>query len=182
MSQDYVIGEKTYRVRVGSGEAGAFDVAILERPQEEGAQVEARRFSARIVWVEGNTYALWLDGKKYLGQVVSGPEGDEVFIGGENYLVVPPQKATRRRAVAAHGAAKNVTPPMPGVVIKVLVGVGDRVEKGQGVIVVSAMKMETTLASPRSGIVTRINTCVEAQVKPGDVLIEVEEEEGAKDG
>ncbi|MBW1811820.1 MAG: biotin/lipoyl-binding protein, partial [Deltaproteobacteria bacterium] len=46
---------------------------------------------------------------------------------------------------------REVTPPMPAVVVRVLVAVGDEVKQGQALVVVSAMKMETTLVAKFSG-------------------------------
>jgi 3-methylcrotonyl-CoA carboxylase alpha subunit len=59
-------------------------------------------------------------------------------------------------------------------VVRVLTAVGDRVERGQGLVVVSAMKMEMTLKAPYSGTVRAVNTEVGAQVSPGEVLVEIE--------
>ncbi len=66
---------------------------------------------------------------------------------------------------------------MPSVVVRVLVKEGDRVVKGQGLVVVTAMKMETTLKAPHSGVVRKVNTYPEAKVMPGDILVEIEKEE-----
>ncbi len=175
MSQEYRIGSQTYRVVLGSEEGGSRQVTIIE-VTEAGEEAATSSFLARLSPLEDDTYMLSLDGRIHLACSASLPEGEEVFVGGESHLVVPPEKISRRRSSGAQEAEKYVTPPMPGVVIKIMAKVGDKVEKGQGVVVISAMKMETTLSSPRSGIVTSVNTEVDAQVKPGDVLIEVDEQ------
>jgi 3-methylcrotonyl-CoA carboxylase alpha subunit len=59
-------------------------------------------------------------------------------------------------------------------VVRILVAAGDTVEKGQGVVVVSAMKMEMTLVAPYSGTVRAVNTQVGDQVSPGEILAEIE--------
>jgi biotin carboxyl carrier protein len=69
---------------------------------------------------------------------------------------------------------REVTPPTPAAVVRVLVEEGQKVVKGQGLVVVSAMKMEITLSAPYSGIVRAVNTNVGDQVKPGDILVEIE--------
>jgi biotin carboxyl carrier protein len=51
---------------------------------------------------------------------------------------------------------------MPGKVIAVLVAEGDRVERGQGIVIIEAMKMENEVRSPVTGRVKEIS------VKPGD--------------
>lgn len=68
-----------------------------------------------------------------------------------------------------------VTPPMPATVVRILVSVGDEVEQGQALVVVSAMKMETTLTAPHKGSVRAIRAEVGATVRPGEVVVDVEE-------
>ena len=46
----------------------------------------------------------------------------------------------------------------------------------KGLIVVTAMKMETTLAAPFDGKVKKINASINQKVAPGDILVEIEEE------
>jgi biotin carboxyl carrier protein len=62
---------------------------------------------------------------------------------------------------------------MPAVVTKILVAEGETVEKGQGVVVVSAMKMDTTLAAPIDGVVARINVAEGDKVTPKQVLVDI---------
>lgn len=102
------------------------------------------------------------------------PEGIWVWSQGRARLVADAhaQKATRRGG--AGGVGGDVTPPMPAVVQELLVEVGAEVDKGARLVVVSAMKMETTLVAPHAGTVTAVNTEVGAKVAPGDILVEIE--------
>jgi biotin carboxyl carrier protein len=61
------------------------------------------------------------------------------------------------------------------VVVKVLVAVGDAVTRGQPLVVVSAMKMETTLVAPKDGTVSEIKAKEGDKVNPSDVLVHIEE-------
>jgi pyruvate carboxylase subunit B len=63
---------------------------------------------------------------------------------------------------------------MPGKVVRLLAGVGDRVEVNQSVIVIEAMKMQNELKAPKTGIVKRISVAEGAAVEAGQVLAEVE--------
>ena len=65
---------------------------------------------------------------------------------------------------------------MPSVVVRIPVQIGEHVKKGQSVIVVSAMKMETTLCAPFDGTVVKINVAVNDKVAPGQILVEIEKE------
>ena len=69
-----------------------------------------------------------------------------------------------------------MTPPMPSVVVRILVSEGAVVKRGQGLVVVTAMKMETTLVAPYDGKVKKINAAINRKVAPGDILVEIEEE------
>lgn len=72
-----------------------------------------------------------------------------------------------------HGVAQIVA-PMPGKVVKVHVEAGATVEKGVGVIVVEAMKMQNEMKSPRAGVVVSVNVKPGDTVNAGDVLAELD--------
>ena len=64
---------------------------------------------------------------------------------------------------------------MPGRIVRVLVGVGDRVTARQPVLVVEAMKMENELRSPRDGVVTEVRVVPGAAVESNAVLIVIDQ-------
>ena len=76
---------------------------------------------------------------------------------------------------AGHGGGGSglVAAPMPGKVIAVLVAEGDAVEAGQPLVLVEAMKMETTLAAGIGGTVRRVAAQPGQLVDAGQVLVEV---------
>ncbi len=69
-----------------------------------------------------------------------------------------------RQANDAHEEGRSIFSPMPGKVVRILVNEGDPVEKGQKLIIVSAMKMESEYKAGISGIVSEVN------VKEGDTV------------
>ena len=69
---------------------------------------------------------------------------------------------------------KVVTAPMPGLVVRVEVEVGQAVRAGQGVVVVEAMKMENELKAPADGTVARIEVQPGQTVEKGATLIVLE--------
>jgi biotin carboxyl carrier protein len=69
---------------------------------------------------------------------------------------------------------QRVAAPMPGRVVKVLVAAGESVAKGQGLVVVEAMKMENELRATRAGVVSEIRVQEGAPVEAGTVLVIVE--------
>jgi biotin carboxyl carrier protein len=63
---------------------------------------------------------------------------------------------------------------MPGTVVKVLVRTGERVEKGQELLVVEAMKMEFKMTAPGPGIVKTVRKREGDPCEAGEVLCELE--------
>jgi propionyl-CoA carboxylase alpha chain len=83
------------------------------------------------------------------------------------------ERATPGRKLARDAAAGGLSSPMPGTVVKVLVAAGDRVEKGQDLLVVEAMKMEYKIAAPAAGIVSAIAVEAGDPCDAGQVLAEI---------
>lgn len=79
----------------------------------------------------------------------------------------------RQRATGGSGAL-TICSPMPGRVVKVLVGEGDSVEIGQGVVIVEAMKMENELRAEAAGTVKTVRCAEGDLVGGGDELVVLE--------
>ena len=79
----------------------------------------------------------------------------------------------RRSASAASAGAGTgqVTVPMQGTIVKILVEVGQEVTAGEGVVVLEAMKMENSINADRSGTVTEIKVAPGDTVGAGDVVV-----------
>ena len=63
---------------------------------------------------------------------------------------------------------------MPGKVVRILKAVGDEVAKGDGVIVVEAMKMQNEMKSPKDGVIKEIRVAESDTVGAGDILVVIE--------
>jgi pyruvate carboxylase subunit B len=82
-----------------------------------------------------------------------------------------------RELTAKPGGASGPAPlvaPMPGLVVRVNVTVGDTVQPGQGLVVMEAMKMENELRASAAGTVTAVRVMAGSAVEKGAVLVEVE--------
>lgn len=75
-------------------------------------------------------------------------------------------------------AAGSLLAPMPGTVIRVAVKVGDKVEQGQPLLWLEAMKMEHTISAPADGILAELAVGTGQQVEVGAVLAVVQAAEG----
>jgi pyruvate carboxylase subunit B len=85
-------------------------------------------------------------------------------------------RAIRRLAGSAAKPADqtSLAAPMPGLVMRVLVRPGDRVQAGQGVVVIEAMKMENELRAAVPGVVRSVAVAAGSAVEKGAVLVEFE--------
>lgn len=120
-----------------------------------------------------------LDGRTETLFTASDADGTWVWCRGRSWKIQEGKPTSRRsRHHVGDDPQGGVTPPMPAVVVDILVKPGDRVEKGQELVVVTAMKMETRLVAGQSGRVSAINTEVGANVRPGDVLVTIESNDG----
>jgi biotin carboxyl carrier protein len=63
---------------------------------------------------------------------------------------------------------------MPGKIVKVLLAEGDKVEEGQAVLILEAMKMQNEIKSPQKGKVTKIGPEAGDSVETGALLFSVE--------
>lgn len=119
--------------------------------------IAARRDAVRPVW------NLELAGRRL---TVSAYEARRWALQGQSAL-----------AAGAAGAAAGpfeLTAPMPGLIVDVEVAAGDLVRKGQGLVIMEAMKMENDLRSEVEGIVTAVRVQPGQTVERGELLVLIE--------
>lgn len=68
---------------------------------------------------------------------------------------------------------ESIKAPMPGMVLKILVEPGQQIEKGQGVLILEAMKMENVLKSSAAATVKAIKVTEKSAVEKGAILVEL---------
>jgi 3-methylcrotonyl-CoA carboxylase alpha subunit len=172
-----------YRLKIGK------DTIPVEVDTQEERNLKmvigGKGFDVRYSVISDNQIHMVVNGDGGISQVNAyvsdGPDGKIVMINGIPYLVSDiDAQGQRTRKGEGRSIPEQVTPPMPAVVVRLLVGEGDHVEKGQSVIVVSAMKMETTLCAPFAGKVKKVNVAVDDKVAPGQILVDIEKDEAVK--
>ena len=101
----------------------------------------------------------------------------DVSLRARNYAVTivdPKRLRSRQNSDRHHHGAAEILAPMPGKVVRVQLEAGANVEKGVGIVVVEAMKMQNEMKSPREGVVISINVKPGDTVNAGDVLAVIE--------
>ncbi len=131
---------------------------------------------AAIVEVRPGVYSI-LDGPRSVEvRVVANGDGYTVYVNGTRCEVDVFDPRDRRSTPASAGGhgPQRVAAPMPGKVIRTLVEVGAEVSKGEGLVVVEAMKMQNEMKSPKAGRVVELRVRAGATVSAGEVLVVVD--------
>jgi biotin carboxyl carrier protein len=143
------------------------------------AVVDGRRYELDVSEPQTDTYLFKLDQKIFeaLTSTSSNSDSFSVSVRNEPFDVTIIDKKRLRNAASETVAADGVVEirsAMPGKIVRILVNVGMRVKKGDGVIVVEAMKMQNELKSPKDGAVKELRVGVDTTVSAGDVLLTIE--------
>ena len=150
---------------------------------EEGrisAQVGNRVYALEVREIEPDCYLFFLHHNVHECRVSEQPASKETFdvtIHGRRHevtIVDPKRLRSGQNSDRHHHGVAEVRAPMPGKVVRVQAAAGEQVEKGAGVIVVEAMKMQNEMKSPRDGVVVSINVKTGDTVNAGDVLAVIE--------
>jgi biotin carboxyl carrier protein len=126
--------------------------------------------------VAPNTYSILVNGRAFEAVVMPTAEGARVRCGGrEFHAIVSDPRAWRRGRGALFGSEgkQQITAPMPGRVIRILVNADEKVEANQGLVVVEAMKMQNEIRAPKAGTVERIFIREGDAVAAGEPLVTI---------
>ncbi len=141
------------------------------------AQIGDRVYALDVREIEPDGYMFFLNANVHECRVNVSKNTFDVSIHGRSYsisIVDPKRLRSGQNSDRHHHGVAEILAPMPGKVVRVLAEGGGTVEKGAGVVVVEAMKMQNEMKSPRDGVVVSINVKPGDTVNAGDVLAVVE--------
>ena len=144
------------------------------------AEIGGRVYDLEVRQPSPDSYLFFLGASVYecrLSERAAAKEVFEVDIRGRTYAVTifdPKRLRSGQNSDRHHHGVAEIRAPMPGKVVRVQIEGGASVEKGQGLVVVEAMKMQNEMKSPRDGVVVSINVKAGDTVNAGDVLAVVE--------
>ena len=140
---------------------------------EEGqisAQIGDRVYTLEVRELEAGGYLFFHHANVHECRVTERAGSNDTFdvaIHGRSHAVTivdPKRLRSGQNSDRHHHGVAEILAPMPGKVVRVQTEEGATVEKGAGVVVVEAMKMQNEMKSPRAGVVVSI------KVKPGDTV------------
>jgi biotin carboxyl carrier protein len=130
-------------------------------------QLGASQYSALI---DGRSFTLMVTGTSGKFQVLHGSLSHEVVVETERERLMQAYNRTAKTAAPR----TEIRAPMPALVIRIEVSVGEKVEPGMGLMVLEAMKMENELKSHVAGTVREIHATQGKPVEKGELLLVLE--------
>jgi glutaconyl-CoA/methylmalonyl-CoA decarboxylase subunit gamma len=147
-------------------------------------ETAADRFTVKV---GDESYEVTLSGDENLGDVTITP-GFQAGAGAAPRVIAvntaprvtqmpaPAAAAAPAPRKPAGGGKGTLSAPMPGVIIEVSIKAGDRVERGQQVAVLDAMKMHNVIGAPRAGTVAEVFVAEGQSVDHGDAIFKYMED------
>jgi biotin carboxyl carrier protein len=140
---------------------------------------EGNRSEASLTKIENHRYSLLLNNESFIVNAEKTDKQYTTIIRGKQFeLSIDDEKSKAWKLLLEKSGAGSsdatLKAPMPGLVVKFLVEEGQAVEKGDPVLVLSAMKMENEIKASSAGIVSRIHCKENVAVEKNDILISFE--------
>lgn len=152
-------------------------ISIERDGQNLAATIDGRPMQVEVSEPEPGVYLVKADGHVFEASVAGAQNTFAVSLRGHQFEVgiTDPKRLRGAGSDAEHASGRaEIKTAMPGKVVRILCTAGDHVEKGDGVIVVEAMKMQNEMKSPKAGVVAEIKAVEGATVTAGDVLVIIE--------
>jgi len=148
---------------------------------------DGAQFEAEAVEIGSGVYSLLIGGESFHVRIAPSPAraGEmtspdtnlyHVQVDGMSYAIAvqDPRRWRRGRGTLVREGRQQITAPMPGKVVRLLVAGGQAVEAGQGVVVVEAMKMQNEIKCHAAGTVEKVLVSEGQAVTAGESLLIIE--------
>ncbi len=153
----------------------SYEVEVTERLGELAVTLDGE--PCEVDYQEADSHGqviLFHGGKSYAMSIEGGTHDIAVTLAGHRYDCTLEDERERAANLAAKAASKGgglVKAVMPGVVVELLVAVGDEVTAGQPLLILEAMKMQNEIPAPGDGVVKDLHVAAGKAVAAGDKLV-----------
>lgn len=153
---------------------------LLVLPHRSGRilRIGANEHVARLASLGACEYRVELDGVAHRAWIVVRGDTIHVHLGGRSWTLETIDELAETSARGG-GASDTAEAPMPGTVVRVQVEAGDAVKRGQTLVVIESMKMETAVVAWRDGIVAAVHRPLGATFDRKAPLVSLEPEPAA---
>lgn len=157
-----------------------YDISLEKKNDTIALNINGDKHEFAINQIDKNTFTIKIDGRNINAYLAEDTQNYYVWIDGRSFTFEKVNEEEKNFDISNGSSSSNkqiVKPPMPGNIVKVVVEKDQKVSEGDALIIVEAMKMETTLYASIDGIVKEINVKAGEQVDADKILLTVEREE-----
>lgn len=145
---------------------------------QNSAEVDGEIVSVSLRQLDSHHYLLRQGAQQQALYVHAAGDKIQAWYQGEYYEL---QKQARAGSAEESDHSGRIEAPMTGKVILVNVAAGETVRKGDSLVVLESMKMETSLTAPADGTVSSVSCAPGDSVANGQLLVEIEPADTAKE-
>ncbi|MEM3731002.1 MAG: biotin/lipoyl-containing protein [Candidatus Bathyarchaeia archaeon] len=167
---EVLVNKKPHKIKILEEGEGAFVIEVNNKIVE--AKIR-NAWTSETVAVEINGNTVQANVKKIQHNLL------QIDVLGKTFNVEFPTKIpqeikleppTKKSQVSPIVEKDAVTAPIAGKIVLLKAKVGQKVERGEGICILEAMKMENEVSAPKAGIIKEIRVCEGTVVNKGDVL------------
>ncbi|HEY6436342.1 MAG TPA: biotin/lipoyl-containing protein, partial [Ignavibacteriaceae bacterium] len=147
---------------------------------ENELNLDGEKFKYELIKVGNYSYLLKLN-NEFFELTSENINGDnfKVVISGNNFYISVRTALQEKvfklleNSTVTHNHHTDVKAPMPGLILKIRKNIGDKLEQGESVVILEAMKMENDLKAPASGLIEKIFVTEGSAVEKGTILLSI---------
>ncbi len=169
MSLEITIGKRTAKLELLSKDKSIYTFSV-----------DGKEYVVDVVPFSKGTYSMLYNNRSFYIELIEGKDSKHYHVNTKNLsyeleVIDAESRYLKNKNKGAFDLSENtIVSPMPGKVVKVLVKVGDAVQQGQNVIIVSAMKMESEYKVSKDGVVKEVLVSDGDTVDGNQTLIVIE--------
>ncbi|TNF00280.1 MAG: biotin/lipoyl-binding protein [Deltaproteobacteria bacterium] len=154
------------KLMIGSKEVEFF--IMKDQDGEVLLELEGQKFHFNVLKNDPDHFVFSYEGNNHFSNI-SPSRRSGIIVDGKTYQIGP----IERGAAAKSAEGEAMSSPMPGKILKLLVKEGDKVSKGEGLLIMEAMKMEHTIKAANDGILEKFHYSEGDLVDGGVELVEL---------
>lgn len=150
------------------------------KDKEYEFEISGNKYNSKLCFIDKGELDFTVNDKTYLANISKGDEGKtKITINGGNFQMF--RNDLLEQEAISHGEEElmadeehHIISPIPGRIFKINVKKGNKIKKGDVVVVIDAMKMENNIISKKDAVIKKILVSLDEMVDAGVSLIEIE--------
>ncbi len=139
------------------------------------ATIGDEQYDVENIIIRSNNLSFLLNKKLYTISFAQDKEKMYLAVDGDYFFIEREKGVDSRTRESTLQKSDSVSSPMPGLIVKIPVAVGESIKSGATLAIVEAMKMQNELRAPRDGVVKKINFKEGDQIDALQPIVELEE-------